>query len=143
MHNEMVTARGMGHVPANKRGERGDLDIRVSIRPHPKIKRLSPFDLGMVVPVTLVDSILGGKVEVKLLDGDPLLLKVAAGTVDGTQVRINQKGLAKSHQGAKGPRGNFLCEFNVQLPKNLTSKQRDLLKEFQQEEIGRASCRER
>jgi molecular chaperone DnaJ len=135
MDSDVLAIKGMGNVGLNKRGGVGDLDIRIIIRPHKYIKRLNQFDLGMVVNVPLIDSILGGTVDVTMLEGgDPLKLKVAPGTVDGTQVRIPKRGLARTQLGINGGRGDFFCEFNVQVPTNLTDRQKELLRQFQEEE---------
>ncbi|KAH9258173.1 chaperone DnaJ [Batrachochytrium salamandrivorans] len=135
MDQDVLTVKGMGNVGQNKRGGVGDLDIQIDIKPHPIIKRINNYDIGMVVKVPLVDSILGSTADVSPLEGgEPLRLKVPPGTMDGTQVRMAKRGLAKTALGVNGARGDFYCEFSVQMPKDLTDKQRELLAEFQAEE---------
>ena len=60
-------------------GEAGDLVLTVSVRKHPVFER-DGNNLRVVVPVTFTEAALGATIEVPTLGGNPVKLKVAAGT---------------------------------------------------------------
>jgi curved DNA-binding protein len=73
-------------------------------------------------------ALLGGDVEVKTLNGS-VKLKVKPETANASTVRLKGKGFPVYKK--EGQSGDLYVTFNVQLPKNLTDKQKELLKEMQ------------
>jgi molecular chaperone DnaJ len=128
-----LRVRGEGSVGENK-GPAGDLIVQLVVDNEPGIQR-QEADLLTTRRVNLIDTILGGSTEVKTLDG-LLDIKVPAGTMHGDKLRIPGKGLPRLQQ--RG-RGDFFVKFDVELPRDLTEKQKQLLKEFQEEEAGKRS----
>jgi DnaJ-class molecular chaperone len=106
-------------------GPRGDLYLRIRVRPHPSFTR-DGDDLQVAVTVPLSTAVLGGEVPVPTLDG-PLGIKVPAGTPAGRVFRLRGHGLPRP--GGDG-RGDVLAQLNVSLPHNLTERERELFEEL-------------
>ena len=107
-------------------GPSGDLYVQVSVRKHDIFQR-DGADLYCEVPIDFVDAALGGELEVPTLDGR-VKLKVPAETQTGKLFKLRGKGVTPVRGGAVG---DLLCRVVVETPVSLTSKQKDLLKEFQ------------
>jgi len=106
-------------------GPRGDLYLRIRVRPHPSFTR-DGDDLQVAVTVPLSTAVLGGEVPVPTLDG-PLGIKVPAGTPVGRVFRLRGHGLPRQ---AGDGRGDVLAQLNVSLPHNLTERERQLFEEL-------------
>jgi len=106
----------------------GDLEILVTVKAHAFYRRAGD-DVVCTVPVTFVHAALGGEVEVPTLDGKGKL-RVPAGTQPGTVLRIKNKGIP--HRGGLG-RGDQKVEVAIEVPTQLTGKQRELLEELAKE----------
>jgi len=108
-------------------GPPGDLYIFVSVRDHPIFRR-DGSDLYCRVPVSIASAALGGEVEVPTIDGGRTRVKVPAGSQSGRQMRLRGKGMpALRGQG----RGDMFIELQVETPVNLTSRQKEILREFE------------
>jgi molecular chaperone DnaJ len=110
-------------------GPSGDLYIFLSIKPHPFLQR-DGADLFCRVPVSMVTAALGGDLTVPLLDGQETSVKIPDGTQTGKQIRIRGKGMpvlrAREH-------GDLYIQVVVETPQKLSSRQRELLREFETE----------
>jgi molecular chaperone DnaJ len=107
-------------------GPPGDLYVQVHVRDHAIFKR-DGADLYCEVPIDFVDAALGGELEVPTLDGR-VKLKVPAETQTGKLFKLRGKGVNPVRGGGVG---DLLCRVVVETPVNLTGKQKELLKEFQ------------
>ncbi len=107
-------------------GGRGDLYVFVHVRPHPRFERQNT-DLVTDVTVSYVEAILGSEVELKDISGDTLSVKIPAGTRHGALLRLRDKGLPSIETGR---RGDMLARVNVDIPKNVSSRERQLLLEI-------------
>lgn len=108
-------------------GPPGDLYIFLSIKPHAFFQR-DGADLFCRVPIAMTTAALSGQIEVPTIDGGRSRVKVPEGTESGKQFRLRSKGmpvLRSKHQ------GDLYIQVEVETPKNLTRKQRDLLKAFE------------
>jgi molecular chaperone DnaJ len=103
----------------------GDLYVQVNVKPHDIFTR-EDSNLFCEVPICFTAAALGGEMEVPTLDGK-VVLKIPAGTQTGKMFRMRGKGV-KPVRG--GPQGDLICRVAVETPVNLTDKQRDLLREF-------------
>lgn len=117
-----VPGRG-GSAPQG--GGRGDLYVRVSVRPHPVFAQGSNGDLIVRVPVTISEAALGATITVPTLDGE-VTVKVPAGSKHGRTLRVRGKG----GPGPRGGRGDLLAKIEVEVPQKLSKKERDLLEQF-------------
>jgi len=108
-------------------GTPGDLYVQVQVQEHPIFTR-EDSHLFCEVPIGFVIAALGGEMEVPTLDGK-VMLKIPAGTQTGKMFRIRGKGV-KPVRG--GPVGDLICRVIVETPVNLTERQREILREFDQ-----------
>lgn len=107
-------------------GRRGDLYLRVRVAPDPTFERRGD-DLVTTVKVPLTAAVLGGKAEVKTLDG-AVEIRIPAGTPAGQVFRLRGHGLPRL--GARGARGDLLVTLGIELPRTLTARQRELFEEL-------------
>jgi curved DNA-binding protein len=107
-------------------GEPGDLYLRVRVSPDPQFERQDD-DLYVTVPVDLYTAILGGQAQVPTLSG-PVMLTIPAGTQNGRVFRLRGKGLPHLRQPEQ--HGDLYAKVEVQLPTQLTSRQRELFEEL-------------
>lgn len=108
-------------------GPAGDLYVQVSVKEHPIFTR-DGSNLYCDVPITVVDAALGGELEVPTLDGR-VKLKIPAETQTGRMFRLRGKGVMPVRGGGAG---DLMCRVAIETPVNLTKKQKDLLREFQE-----------
>ena len=106
-------------------GASGDLYVYIFIRPHELFQRRGN-DVLIEIPITFVQASLGDTVQVPTLDG-AVDLKVPAGIQTGTVLRVKGKGIPNL-RGAG--RGDEHVRVKVTTPQKLSSKQKELLKEF-------------
>lgn len=78
----------------------------------------------------MTQAILGGTVQVPTLSGD-VVLKVKPGTQPGQKVVLRGKGIKTRNSSYYGDQ---YVHFNVNIPANLTPRQRVLIEEFAKEE---------
>ncbi len=109
-------------------GPAGDLYIFIEVRDHPLFQR-DGLNLHCRVPVAMTTAAMGGEVEVPTIDGGRSRVKVPAGAQTGKQMRLRGKGMPALRGGGSG---DMLIEIAVETPVNLTSRQKDLLREFEQ-----------
>jgi molecular chaperone DnaJ len=108
-------------------GPAGDLYIFLSIKPHELFQR-DGSDVFCRVPISMTTAALGGQIEVPTLDGTVSRVKVPEGTESGKQFRLKGKGMPVLRSNASG---DLYIQVEVETPKNLTRKQRELLEEFE------------
>ncbi len=108
-------------------GPTGDLYIFIEVTEHNLFQR-DGAQLYCRVPVSMTIAAMGGDIEVPTIDGGRSRVKVPAGSQSGRQMRLRSKGMPALRG---GPAGDMLIELAVETPVNLTSKQKDLLKEFE------------
>ena len=104
----------------------GDLYLIVSVKPHPLFEREGD-DLRVKVPTPLYTAILGGEVMVPTPKGSQLALKVPPETANGQRMRLAGQGMP--HVDGSG-RGDLYAEVSIQLPRNLTTREKDLFAEL-------------
>ena len=108
-------------------GPAGDLFVQMNVREH-KIFERDGKHLFCEVPISIIDAVLGGELEVPTLDGR-VKLKIPAETQTGKLFRLRGKGVAPVRGGSTG---DLLCRVALETPVNLTKQQKDLLKQLQQ-----------
>jgi molecular chaperone DnaJ len=109
-------------------GPPGDLYIFLSIKPHEFFQR-DGADLFCRVPIAMTTAALGGEVEVPTIDGGTTRVKIPEGSQSGRQFRLKSLGMPilRSRQ-----QGDLYIQAEVETPKNLTKRQKELLKEFEE-----------
>ncbi len=111
-------------------GPPGDLYIFVEVTQHKLFERDS-VNLYCRVPVSMANAAMGGAIEVPTIDGGRGRVQIPAGSQSGRQMRLRGKGMPALR--GKGI-GDMFIELAVETPVNLTSRQKELLREF--EELG-------
>ena len=109
-------------------GTSGDLYIFIEVAPHEIFQR-EGNNLFCRVPVSMAAAALGGDIEVPTIDGGRSRVKVPAGSQSGRQMRLRAKGMpaVRSNQV-----GDMFIELAVETPVNLTIRQKELLREFEE-----------
>ncbi|MEQ1611713.1 MAG: molecular chaperone DnaJ, partial [Hyphomicrobiaceae bacterium] len=110
-------------------GPAGDLYIFLSIKSHELFQR-DGADIFCRVPISMITASLGGQIDVPTVEGAMTRVKVPEGTETGKQFRLKGKGMPvlRSKQ-----QGDMYIQVDVETPKNLTKRQRELLEEFEKE----------
>ena len=108
-------------------GPTGDLYIFLSIKPHEFFQR-DGSDIFCKVPIAMTTAALGGQVDVPTLEGATTRVKIPEGTENGKQFRLKERGMPVLRSKLTG---DMYIEVEVETPKNLTRRQRELLEEFE------------
>ncbi|TWU14555.1 Chaperone protein DnaJ [Symmachiella macrocystis] len=132
--NDMqLCLRGEGE-PGALGGPRGDLYVDIHVKEHSLFQR-DGNTLTCLVPITYTQAALGAEIEVPILTGRHDL-KVPAGTQTGTEFRLRGLGMPDPH--GRGT-GDMLVEVQVDVPKKLTERQEELLRELAELEEAHVS----
>lgn len=115
-------------------GPNGDLYVSIRVKTHPFFER-DGRNLHCEVPISFADAALGGELEIPTLDGR-VKLKISPETQSGKVYRLRGKGVQSVRGGGIG---DMMCHVVVETPVNLTKRQKELLKEFQETLEGSSS----
>ena len=108
-------------------GPTGDLYIFIEVTEHALFQR-DGNNLFCRVPVSMTTAALGGDIEVPTIDGGRSRVKVPVGSQSGRQMRLRAKGMPLLRGAGYG---DMYLELAVETPMNLSGRQRDLLREFE------------
>jgi molecular chaperone DnaJ len=117
---QRIRVKGRGAAGANG-GPDGDLYVRVQVEPHPLFGRQGDH-LTVTVPITFAEAALGAAVAVPTLDGEPVTIRVPAGTRSGRTFRVRGRGVPT----ASG-RGDLLVTVEIDVPAELNDAERAAL----------------
>jgi molecular chaperone DnaJ len=106
--------------------EDGDLYVQLRVRPHDFFER-DGDELVCELPVTFAQAALGAEVDLPLLEGGTARVKVPAGSQPGRVLKVRGKGVPNMQS---GERGDLRAHISVEVPSNLSARQRELLEEF-------------
>ena len=118
---QSVRLRGKGKASING-GSAGDLIVTIHVEEDPVYSR-EGNDLRMTLPVTFAEATLGANVELPLIDGSTVTVKVPAGSDSGRTLRLKGRGVV-----TKKGTGDLLATISVVVPKDLTPEQLDSIK---------------
>ena len=118
---QSVRLRGKGKASING-GSAGDLIVTIHVEEDPVYSR-EGNDLRMTLPVTFAEATLGANVELPLIDGSTVTVKVPSGSDSGRTLRLKGRGVA-----TKKGTGDLLATISVVVPKDLTPEQLDSIK---------------
>lgn len=121
---QTISLRGEGNAGRNG-GPAGDLLVTISIRPHPIFTR-DGTTVICEIPITFVQAALGAELEVPTLDGK-VKYTMPEGTQSGSTFRLKGKGIPRINSNV---RGDQFVKVYVEVPKNLTEKQKEILRRF-------------
>ncbi|MCL2931416.1 MAG: J domain-containing protein [Trichodesmium sp. MAG_R03] len=106
----------------------GDLYLNIMIAPH-GFYQLQEVDIFCELPVTLVEAVLGGDIEVPTLDGW-VKMKLPAGVVSGQRLRLANKG----YPDGRGDRGDQLVEIKIVTPKEPSQEELEIYQKLREVE---------
>jgi molecular chaperone DnaJ len=123
--NQIIKVESAGDA-GRKGGRSGDLFARIILKPHPVFARRGD-DLFTLLEVPFAKMVLGGKMELKDLEGKNIVLEIPAASRTGKILRLSHKGLP--HFQSSG-RGHLYVELDVKIPKKVSQKQKGLLEKL-------------
>jgi molecular chaperone DnaJ len=106
-------------------GPSGDLHCYLQVKNNTIFSRHNN-DLVCQVPISFTQAALGARFEVPTLKGKEML-EVPAGSQHGEVIKLKGEGLPDLRSGR---RGDQLVQVLIEVPKKLTEKQKDLLRQF-------------
>ncbi|WP_349827002.1 DnaJ C-terminal domain-containing protein [Brevibacterium litoralis] len=112
---QKIRLRGKGKDGV-RGGEKGDLILTVKVSGHPVFSR-DGDNLRVELPVTFAEAALGAEVRVPTLDGQPVTMKIPAGTPSGRVLRLRGRGIE-----TKKGTGDLLVTVEISVPKNLSEE---------------------
>lgn len=109
-------------------------DIVLEVHPDSRFKR-EDYDLISDVEIRFVQSVLGDVVTIATIDG-PLKLKIQPGAQHGSYIRLKEKGVPHVQGGG---RGDHYVRIKIAIPTKINSRQKELLKQFDEETTKKKS----
>ncbi len=120
---QRIRLAGQGEAGAGG-GTNGDLFLRVRLAKHPDFT-VAGNDLIHEAKIAPWEVVLGSELRVPTLEGKAKL-KIPAGTQGGQRFRLRGRGLP----GASGERGDLYVTLQIQVPKKLTEREREIWNEL-------------
>lgn len=130
---QQIRIRGKGERGING-GQNGDLYLEIIIVPHQYFRR-DGNDIHIDIPISVIDAILGKKIDVPTVYGE-VEVDIPAGTQPNQILRLKGRGIKDMR---KGTPGDQYLHMIVKTPTKLTKKQKELLVEYQKEESNNES----
>jgi len=88
------------------------------------------FDVHTQAPISFVQACLGGHVDVRTLNGI-VEMKIPKGSQPDAKLLLRGKGIPRLH--GNGSRGNHIVHLKLEIPKKLSDRQEELLREYDEE----------
>jgi molecular chaperone DnaJ len=124
---QVISIRSEGNHGING-GPNGDLRVSINVRPHPFFER-DGYDVWCDITVTFAQATLGSEIFVPTLEGR-VKYDLPAGTQPGTVFRLRERGIPHINGRSKGDQ---FVKIIVDVPKDLTEEQKELLRKFDDE----------
>ncbi|MGN6333436.1 MAG: molecular chaperone DnaJ [Motilibacteraceae bacterium] len=121
---QRIRLKGKG-APGERGGPSGDLYVVVHVSAHPVFGRKGDH-LTLTLPVSFDEAALGAEVGVPTLGGQPVTLRIPAGTANGRTFRVKGRGAAR----ADGSKGDLLVTVSVVVPQRVDGAVKDALEAF-------------
>jgi molecular chaperone DnaJ len=121
-----IKLSGEGEAGVNG-GNSGDLFVFVDVKKHNIFDR-DRDDLIINLGILPTTAMIGGEVEVPIIEGGKTTLKVPAGTQHGSRLRVSSKGMPVLNGG--GRRGDLIVIANIEIPKNLNGEEKKLTQQL-------------
>jgi len=118
-----IRLREQGEAIPN--GPRGDLYVNIRVKPHKHFTREGDLVLSEET-ISMVEAALGAEIDVDTVDG-PVRMKIPAGTQGGTDFKLSGHGVTHLRTNT---RGAHIVTINIETPKDLSKRQKELLEEF-------------
>ena len=121
---QTISKTGAGNAGING-GPNGDLLVSVTVRPHARFERDGTSVL-LEQELSYAQAVLGAEIEVPTIDGK-VKLTIPEGTQPGAVFRLRGKGIPYLRGSG---RGDQFITVTIKVPKNLSSSQKELLRQF-------------
>ncbi len=118
--------RGEGE-PGKAGAPPGDLNINIRIAEHPRFRR-DGLDVHSDHTISFTQAALGAVLDLPTIDGE-VKMRIPEGTQPGRVFRIRSRGIPQA-SGKNAPRGDHMVHVQVDVPTELTAKQRELIEEL-------------
>ena len=122
-HVERIPGQG---EPGEPGGPPGDLLVVIHGQSHQIFTRRGD-DLLAQAKISFRQAVLGDSVDLPTITGETVVLKIPRGTHPGDRLRVRGQGLPRADGYGKG---SLLVLIQVEVPHKLTSKQEELLRQF-------------
>lgn len=116
---QKIRIKGKGGSGVNG-GPDGDIIVTVTVEKHP-VYELKGKDIYVDVPVSFNEAVLGGKVDVPLIDGDTVPVKIPELSSSGKLLRVKGKGVTG---------GDLYVRLKIAVPKHLSDDARRTVELF-------------
>ena len=130
-NGQVIVMNNQGE-PGLNGGPNGDLQIVITVTPH-KLFQREGTTLYLDMPISFTQAALGAELDIPTLDGT-VKQKIPEGTQTDTQFRIKGQGIPRLNTSVKG---DLVVTVRVEIPKKLNNKQKDLLKQFDEQINGK------
>jgi molecular chaperone DnaJ len=124
--NLRLTGQGAEGDPG---APRGNLIVQVLVDSDDYFHR-DGVDVHTESPISMTQAVLGGTVDVRTLTGI-VEMKIPKGTQVDSKLMLRGKGIPHLH--SEGRKGNHIVHLKVEIPKNISKRQEELLREFDEE----------
>ena len=130
-NGQTIVMNGQGE-PGLRGGPNGDLYINVIVKPH-KLFRREGYNLRLELPISFTQAALGGEVDIPTLGGT-VKYRIPEGTQNDAEFRLKGYGIQQLNASGKG---DLLVRVRVEVPRRLSDKQKDLLRQFDESSTGK------
>ena len=130
-NGQTIVMNGQGE-PGLRGGPNGDLYINIIVKPH-KLFRRDGYDLRYEFPISFTQAALGADVDIPTLQG-PVKYHIPEGTQNDQELRLKGYGIQQLRGGGKG---DLLVRVRVEIPRKLTEKQKEILRQFEDTTTGK------
>ena len=127
---QKLRLQGKGQ-PGPNGGLPGDLFVQIKETSHPLFRR-EDADLYLKQKIRFSQAVLGADIEVSTLEKKVLKLKIPPGTQNNAKFRLKNFGLPIYNGSGKG---NAYVEINIDVPKELTDEQKELVASLAKAEL--------
>ena len=111
-----------GNVVSSNRNENGNLIVSVIVKLPKGFTMETPIDVAKQIEVPVLTAMVGGEIEVEMVNGQKVKFKVKEGTEDMTKVRFIEKGLP-----CNGKIGDMYGYIKLKMPKHLSTEERETI----------------
>lgn len=122
---QRIRLRGKGR-PGHGGAPAGDLMLTVEVADHP-VWSMDGANLRITLPVSFDEAVLGATVEVPLLDGGSVKVKVPAGSRSGSTLRVRGKGLVTAKK-----TGDLLVTLDIAVPSHVSGKAKKAVEDLRE-----------
>ncbi len=120
---QQIKIKGKGS-PGSAGGPPGDLYVHVGVAPHSLFERRG-LDVVLHVPITFAEAALGADIKVPTLEGDPVTVRIPAGTRPGRTFRVRGRGVATPRK-----TGDLLATVDLVVPQDLSDDERAAIEQL-------------